>query len=230
MIKRLALAAFLLVLAALPSFADGTDDTDAAPGGGRYWIPTNDVGVASDGSLQGMTSYELRIGELHAPGGECYILPLRLPALPAGQHFTSIHFKAMLTRVDHVDSGPGNADLYSLGVRDANKALPTDYYQGPKPDPKATLIQANFLTPSSPVRQNSRTGPFVETNSAGDAAFLKYLNDLYATPGNAGKYVILRISYDSDPIPDGNNAYDMVTTGADGDEEIPTFIYTVGPK
>jgi hypothetical protein len=226
MIKGFALAAFLLLLGALPS---GADDA-TAPNGGKYLVPNNDIGVGSDGSMLDMTSYNLRIGELHAPGGECYILPLHIPTLPPGKRIASIHFQAQLARIDHDGDALGNADLYAIGVRDTNKALPTDYYQGTKPDPKATLIQANFLTPSSPVRHDSRTGPFVETSAAADAAFTKYLNDLCAVPGNSGKYVILRISYDVDTIPRGNNAYDIVTTGADGDDEIPTFIYTLAPK
>jgi hypothetical protein len=242
--KSLSIVAILFLLA-LPSPADDTNavaapasantnstSTAAPPApaapSGTVLAPSNDVGIGSDGAIKDQDSYQVRIGELYAPGGEAYILPIRIPSLPAGQHIASIHLRAQLIGISNEASGLANADLYSLGVRDTNKALPTDYYQGAKPDPKATLIQANFLTPASKVRTDSNTGPFVETSSDGDAALTKCLNDACATPGNTGKYLILRVSYDMDTIPPGNNAYMLLTGGASGDNEPPIFTYTLG--
>jgi hypothetical protein len=237
MVKPLLLLAFPLLLILNAS----ADDTNAAPAtppatsdkstpGGLFLAPSNDSGIGSDGSAKDENSYQVRIGELYAPNGEAYILPVRVPALPAGQHIATIHFKAQLFGINNESNGLGNADLYGLGVRDTNKILPADYYQGSRPDSKATLLQANFLTPTSPVRKDPNTGPFVETSSDGDAALAKFFNDICAKPENAGKYIILRISYDVDPIPTGNNAHSLLTTGATGDNEAPVFTYTLSAK
>jgi len=236
----------LLVLAVscllvIPSRADGTTNAaapaapappspDTAPAPGVIKIP-NDWGLGSQGEPEDFASYQNRIGELHAPGGEAYILPVCLPTLPSGQQFKSVHLRLQLTGIAR-ESGPntlGNADLYALGVRDTYKVLPADYFQGPGPDPKATLIQANFLTPDSKVRTDPMTGPFIETSSAADTALTEYFNDAYAGGAHAGKYVFLRISYDVDPIPPGNNGYQVLTSGAGGDNEPPVISFTTGP-
>jgi hypothetical protein len=227
----------LLLLLALPCPADDTNaSSSTAPSSlpspaasSKVLAPTNDVGIGSDGATHDQDSYQVRIGELYAPGGEAYILPLRLPALPPGQCIASIHLRAQLVGVANEANGLANADLAVLPVRDTDKVLPTDYYQGSKPDPKATLIQANFLTPASPVRKDPNTGPFVETSAEGDAALAKYLNDACAKPGNTGKYVFLRVSCDADTISTGNNAYMLLSSGASGDNEPPIFTYTLGP-
>jgi hypothetical protein len=226
--RRLLLGLSLLFLATAQADTPPTP-SDSAPAE-KLLAPTNDVGLASDGTLKDEDSYQVRIGELRAPGGEAYILPFRLPALSPGQRIATFHLRAQLARIDHDGGGLANADLYALGMRDSEKPLPGDYYQGPKPDPRATLIQANYLTPSSPVRTNSNTGPFINTSADADAALVKYLNALCAQPGSAGKLVLLRISYDADPIPPGNNAYNLITSGADGDNEVPIFTYTFAPK
>ena len=243
MAKPLLLLAFPLLLAV----SAPADDTNAAPAAptptpapaptpakaapsGTVLAPSNDVGIGTDGTSKDQDSYQVRIGELYAPGGEAYILPLRIPALPAGQRIATIHFRAQLVGINNEANALANADLYVIGVRDSDKIVATDYYQGPHPDSKATLLQANFLTPTSPVRKDPNTGPFVETSADADTALAKYLNDVCAKPENAGKYVILRINYDADPIVTGNNAYNLLTSGASGDNEPPIFTYTLGPK
>jgi hypothetical protein len=226
MIKFLSVLASLL-LCLVPLSAD---DTNAAPAAtAKVLAPSNDVGLTSDGVATDMDSYQVRIGELHSPGGEAYILPFRLPVLAAGQRFANVHLRMQLAGLSKEANGVlANADLYGLVVRDNAKPLPTDYYQGSKPDSKATLLQANFLTPASTVRTNADTGPFVETSSDGDVALTKFFNDSMQ-PGIPGKYLFLRISYDADTIPSGNNAYNVLTTGADGDNESPIITYTVAP-
>jgi len=238
MIKCLSINAFFLWLI-VPAPAD----TNAAPAAvnapapatapavsGKVLAVTNDSGIGSDGTVQDQNSYQVRIGELHAPGGEAYILPVRIPTLPAGQRFQSVHLRAQLTGLNNEAGGLASADLYGLGIRATATVLPTDYYQGPKPDARATLLQGSFLTQASKVRTNPNTGPFVETSGDGDAALTKYFNDVAGKDGMAGKYLILRISYDADPIPTGNSAYNLLTTGADGDNEPPIITYTLGPR
>jgi len=235
MLKRISALAALLLLPVVLSPADDnapatTNAASSLAPGSKILAPTNDGGMGSDGTPKDVNSYQVRIGELYAPGGESYILPIRIPTLPDGQQFATVHIRTQLLAVNNESNGLANADLYGLGVRDTEKVLPADYYQGAKADPKATLIQANFLTPNSKVRADPNTGPFVETSADGDAALAKYLNDLCSKPGNAGKFIFLRISYDLDPIPDGNNAYMLLTSGAGGDNEPPIITYTLGPK
>jgi hypothetical protein len=246
MAKQLSLTLSLLLFVAI-SKADNTNVAPSAPspnptpsiasgtipsGGNLTLTPTNDEGMGSDGTAQDVNGYQVRIGELYSPGGEAYIIPILLPTLPGGQQFKSLHFRVQVMAVNNdSDVSPlANADLYALGLRNNSTAATTDYYQGGSPDPNATVIQANFLTPQSPVRTDSVTGPFVETSAAADGALLKYLNGLYAKGGAAGKYLILRISYGVDPIPAGNNAYELLTGGAKVDQEKPTLIYTLEPK
>jgi hypothetical protein len=230
--------AFALVIA-LVSPALGDDipsSTNAAPSNAAApdtsatkRSPIGDMGLASDGTTKDQDSYQVRIGELYAPGGEAYIIPFLIPAVGAGQHVATAHLRFQLYGIFTELGGPANADLYGIGVRDSNKPIANDYYQGAKPDPKATLLQANFLTPSSKVRTDQETGPFVETSTGGDAALVKFLDDAFSKPENAGKYVILRISYDADTIATGNNAYTVLTTGATGDNETPSLTYTLTP-
>jgi hypothetical protein len=191
-------------------------------------LPAKDAGLGSDGAMKDADSYQARIGELRAPGGEAYLLALRVPTLDNGQRFKTVHLRTQLLSIaKDANMGPlANADLYALGIRDRADILPTDYYQGAAPDPKATLIQDNFLTPTSPVRTDGVTGPFVETSANADAALAKYLNDALAKGALPGTYVILRISYDVDPIPDGNNGYLLLSSGATGEQEPPLFTYT----
>lgn len=234
------LLASLLVLT-LPAWADNAATNAAAAATNAPSTPapadasektlalSNDVGLGSDGAPKDVNNYQVRIGELYAPGGECYIMPVRIPAIPDGRQIVKVHLRAQLMALDNEGNGLANADLYGLGVRDTNKTVAGDYFQGAK-DPKATLLQAGFLTPKSPVRADPNTGPFVETSADGDAALAKYLNDICSTPGNAGKFLFLRVSYDLDPIPPGNNAYMLLTTGATGDNEPPLITYTLGPK
>jgi hypothetical protein len=239
MIKSLPIAG-LVFLSVVRSFADDTNAAPATPPApapnapaepsGPVLAPTNDAGIGSDGKVDDQDSYQVRIGELYAPGGEAYIMPLRLPTVPDGQKIVAIHFRGQLVGINNEANGLGNADLYSLGVRDTNKILPTDYYQGPHPDTKADMVQKDFLTPTSKVRTAADTGPFIEMSPAGEAALAKLLNDACAKPGSTGKFLILRVSYDVDPIAPGNNAYQFLTTGATGDNEPPMFTYTLGPK
>jgi hypothetical protein len=232
--KVLAVALFLALVS--PVIADDTaPSTNAAPpsaptpdASARKAAPIGDGGFGSDGTVKDQGSYQARIGELYAPAGECYIIPFLIPTVGAGQHVTMAHLRFQLFGIATDNGGPANADLYAIGVRDSNKPIASDYYQGPKQDLKAAaLLQGNFLTPTSKVRTDADNGPFVETSADADKALAKFLDDAFSKPENAGKYVILRISYDADPIPDGNNAYMVLTTGATGDNETPSLTYTL---
>jgi hypothetical protein len=227
MVRYLPISAALFLFS-VSVFADGTNAPSALAPQVKYLAPANDVGISSDGMAKDQDSYQVRVGELHAPGGEAYLLPFRVPTLLPGQHFVNVHFRTQLSGVNNETNSLGNADLYGLGLRDTPKSLPGDYYQGAH-DPRAVLIQTKFLTPASEVRKNAKDGPFAETSPEGDVALTKYFNGLCGQGNMTGKFIFLRISYDLDPIPSGNNSYNVLTTGADGENESPIISYSLGP-
>ena len=89
-------------------------------------------------------------------------------------------------------------------------------------------MQANYLTPASPLRTDPNTGPFIDTTVSGDAGLVSFLNTAYDGGANAGEYVFLRVSYDQDPVVAGNNSYTLLTDEAGGANEKPLFSYTAG--
>jgi hypothetical protein len=225
MLERVFATALFLTLAGPVMADDAAAPVDPSQ---HMSAPIGDVGFGSDNATKDAGGYAVRIGELNAPAGEEYILPFLIPPVGAGQHVTAAHLRFQLYVMSKENRGLANADLYALGVRDSNKPVAGDYYQGAKQDLKAAaLIEANFLTPESKVRRDAEKGPFLETSADADKALAKFLDDAFSKPQNAGKYVLLRISYDADPIPVGNNAYIILSTGATGDNETPLLTYTL---
>ena len=197
-------------------------------GSGTINPDPSDSCLKSDGTLIDPASYQSRVGEYFAPGGAAYIIPFLLPTLPLGEGFTTANLRMQLLSITN-EGGLAKADLYGIGVRAAATVLPTDNYQGQSDKAlNVTLIQASFLTPASTVRTDGDTGPFVITSAEGDKALAQYLKKAYDHGKNAGKYVFLRVSYTADPIPDGNNAYALLTQDATGDNEKPVLKYTTG--
>jgi hypothetical protein len=187
-------------------------------------VDNNGSGTITVEDTTGTGNYQSRIGEFFAPGGACYVMPFQLPTLAAGEVFTSADLRTQL-----YDRGnPGNlanADLYGIRVSPSVSLLSTDYYQGPS-DAGSTLIQQNFLTPTSPLRTDANTGPFIQPTPTGDTALVSFLNTAYAGGANAGDYVFLRVSYDDATIPAGNSFYALLTANAGGSNEPPLLTYT----
>src|SRR5580698_7931561 len=138
--------AVVFILALLsPVFADDAASTNASPASTpsadanqHKASPIGDVGFGSDGAVKDSDSYQARIGELYAPAGECYIIPFLIPTVGAGQHVATAHLRFQLFGISgDANSGLANADLYAVGVRDSNKPVKDDYYQGSKRDLKA---------------------------------------------------------------------------------------------
>ncbi len=206
LVKPLLSLFFIPLLISVAAADDSQAVTDSVPqapaavtppstpsnGDNQVLVPVHDVGFAADSTVKDADGYQVRIGELYSPGGEAYILPFRLPALPPGQQFKGLHFRVQVMSIssDNDTSPLGNGDLFVLGVRDNFAPVDGDYFQGTPPDPKATLIQPGFLNPQSPVRTDSTTGPFVETTPDADAKLVAYVNDLYAKGDVAGKYLL----------------------------------------
>ncbi len=168
------------------------------------------------------TDYQSRIGELYAPGGVCYVIPFLIPTLTANEVFTAASLQLQLYSLSGT---PANADLYGLRVNTSSQPLSSDYYQGAL-DTSHALIQQNFLTPSSVVRTDPTTGPFTTTSTAGGTALVNFLNAVDVNNATAGEFVFLRISYDADPIPNGNNGYNVLTEDAGGANEKPLLTLT----
>lgn len=169
-------------------------------------------------------SWNANVGEWFGAGLTTIVLPFELPNFGAvSDPFLSANFGVQVYEIGSATFT--NADLYGVRV-DADPAIATtDWYNGSAPDPNATLIQAGFLTPSSPGGSGGEGVPNNFTNAAGDAALLSYLNDAYADGANAGKFVFLRLSYAADSLAAGWDAYKITTRESGGDGENPVINY-----
>lgn len=170
-------------------------------------------------------SWNANVGEWFGQGLTTIVLPFELPNFGAvSDPFLSANLGVQLYQMG--SSTFTNVDLYAVRV-DADPAISvSDWYNGSTPDPNATLIQAGFLTPSSPGGGGGEGVPNNFTNAAGDAALLSYLNDAYADGANAGKFVFLRLSYAADGLAVGWDAYKITTRESGGDGENPVITYT----
>lgn len=167
-------------------------------------------------------NYQTRVGEYYSPGYSAYVMPFLLPTLGVGEAFDTATLRIQLYSL--AGTPDFNGDLYGLGRRASATVLAGDFYNGAF-DSGATLIQDDFLNPSSPVRTDPNTGPFITTDTAGSAALVAYLNTQYAGGAGAGEYVFLRINPDATG-PQGNESYNVLTANAGGGNEKPLLTYT----
>ena len=131
--------------------------------------------------------------------GQNAVLVFALPNLPAGTYFQSADFHCYYSgKVLSGSKSPNyNGDLYGLNVRSNSAVTPNDYFLGSgDSNPSATLLQDNFLPTSLGTSGGTRS-----TDSAGDAALVKWLNvqlDVTAATRAAGNTatVFLRVSPD----------------------------------
>lgn len=180
---------------------------DLRPDGGDAWIGWDGgnytvFDVAAGGAQCGQ-----------AAAGASYIMPFQLPAIPNGG-FTEANLQIYVIAV----AGDGSlvnlhGDLYGLPFRSANDVTTngllqpvTMFHADTNVDATATLLADDFLT--------SATAPtaFLDTDMAGDAALVAYLNAQVANGAVAGDYVYLRISPDA-PAPIGGG-YNWVVGAA----------------
>ena len=114
-----------------------------------------------------------------------------LPNLASDERIASANFSVYMQGI--TGTLTYNADLYGLGYRTSASVLPGDLYVGAS-DSGATLVQNNYLTPSSSGKQN--------TDDTGDAALVAYLNaqlvaSATARAGGSTAYVFVRLNPDA---------------------------------
>lgn len=164
------------------------------------------------------------VGEWWGSGVTTIVLPFQLPNLGAiVDPFLTADFGVNLYQMgaDTVT----DIDLYAVRV-DASPLISTnDWYNGTVADTNATLIQASFLTPSS-TTTNIIT-PNNHTDATGDVILRDYLNTAYADGAGAGQYVFLRLSYASDFLASGWDAYSITMREAQFDFDWPVITTTV---
>ncbi len=215
---------FAASFAVLPTARAGMFNLNPDASDARVLNPNN--GNANTIIDQG--NYAARIGEQNDPGGTCYVFAFQLPTFAAGETaFTAATLRLQLFNFVNGNGTIGNVDFYGLGVRTSPAPLTTDYYQGTL-DTNNTLIQQSFLTPSSQVRTDANNGPFVTTSTQGAASLVSYLNTVDPNGSNAGQWVVFRLSYTVSPIPNGNDAYTVLTEDAGGTNEKPLLSLTSG--
>ncbi|HEV7300887.1 MAG TPA: PEP-CTERM sorting domain-containing protein [Tepidisphaeraceae bacterium] len=195
---------------------------DITPNAADTRVDTRNLGTVGAPEANDVGNFAARIGEFFAPGGGAYVMPFLLPTLPVGEVITAANLR---TQLYSLVGTPADADLYGLGVRTDPTVLPGDYYQGTLDTTDAVLVQQSFLTAATPIRVSDTEG-FVNTNEAGDAGLVAYLNSAYAGGANAGQYAFLRVNYTLDPIPGGNNAYELLTANAGRGFEKPLLTLT----
>lgn len=160
--------------------------------------------------IQNLSTASLVVGTSGGNVGRdrCVIFPFQLPSLGSiSNPFSAVNFSVNLEGVEN--SPLGNVRIDALGRRDTAALLTTDYYAPTTlPDATdATVIQGNFL-PSGTLDTGVRN-----TNDAGNARLISYLNAQYAGGAGAGKYVFLRLVTDT-PQTAGASRYRF--TSADG--------------
>ncbi|MGJ8723390.1 MAG: hypothetical protein ACSHYB_02445 [Roseibacillus sp.] len=171
--------------------------------------------------------FSANAGEWFGPGLTTIVLPFELPSLGAVTNpFTSADLGVMVHEM-------GNAtitdlDLYAVRTSATPAILISDWYNGSAFDGSATLIQESFLTPASSV--GFVGAPNNNTNALGDAALLNYLNTAYASGAGAGDFVFLRLSYGSDSLAAGWDAYKITVREAGQMGEWPVIEYTAIPE
>ena len=173
-----------------------------------------------DGS--GAEGWFMNTGEWYGNGVTSAVIPFQMPDFGAVvDPFLSANLGVHLFEIGTAQAT--NVDLYAIRTASTPDLLATDYYSSATPDPSATMIQAAFMDPSSTA--STPSSPNIFTDAGGDAALLSYMNTNYAGGAGAGDYFFLRLSYASDTMPAGYDAYKITSrnTAAQGDWPVISF-------
>ncbi|HEV8292777.1 MAG TPA: hypothetical protein VGP94_12675, partial [Tepidisphaeraceae bacterium] len=170
--------------------------------------PTGDYDPANS-----IANTSLRTGVAGGSNNKVYgnaIVFFKLPVLQSGESLSGANFR--VTELADPANGPPtiNADLWAIGYTNAATPLnnpaesQTYFFNGPlDPNPGVgtgavrALIQDNFLIPTDVIGTGG--APIAhDTNPAGDAALLAYIQSLYANPNiiPGTTSLILRLNFD----------------------------------
>jgi hypothetical protein len=167
-------------------------------------------------------NWNANVGEWFGPGLTTIVLPFALPNFGAvSDPFLTANFGVQIFEMGSATITP--IDLYGVRVDSDPAISPSDWYHGVAPDANATLIQTAFLTPASPVAGSGTPNNF--TDAAGDVALTSFLNEAYAGGAHAGQFAFLRLSYASDTLAAGWDAYKITVREAAlvGDAPVISF-------
>ncbi len=192
------------------SLALATIITSAAPqAGAAVTILGNlaDNSINNDPATRNVNSVdEIVKSGVNNPNARNVVFVFQLPTLGAGQNFNSstLSFTLLQNGATQVANAsftagttPGfNLDLYGLGARATSTVATGDIYFGATADTTdATLLQADFITPTTGVGTVSFTGATLDN----------YLTAQYAAGAGAGQFVFLRLNPDAPAGSDSSN-------------------------
>ena len=224
MIQKICLFSLGLTLSlfvGLPQLQAQTIDGNDADAAAR----TNTAGPQGGGTfgLQNLNAPQVRVGRFTTGDGisvtAVYVFELPDLGLVADP-FTTADLEFTFLALDPVAAAPDyNADLFGIDARPLPDVDATiDFFAGPGPDPDATSLQEDILTP---------TTDFGRINSVDIAA---YLNAQYDGGAGIGQFVFLRFSPDYDPgtIIDDRDGY-LIAANNNADTALRAVInFTTG--
>jgi len=183
------------------------------------------IAAADQNNLQyadGATTWaqEVFVGVHHIdpPGVRGVVIPFQLPSLPAGTEEWSVVDASfsfeMLGAFGNVNYGVA---LYSGHLSDDAAIDESFYFLGDNIDAEATLVERSILSPSD---QPS----VVSTSANGSAALSDYLNELYAHPGNIGRFFSLRLNPDRSDL-NGSSGFWVLLADPYNQPGDPDYVY-----
>jgi hypothetical protein len=207
-------AAILSVLLTTTAFSRADFSITSHPSDFESRVSLTPTGSSGDyDPSNSVSNTSLRIGVAGGATNRVYangVFFFKLPILQSNETITAANFR--VTELADPANGPPaiNADLWAVGYD--NRNLPGDgpaesqayFFNGPAdPNPGVgagttrALLQDNFLTPADVIGTGGASVSH-DTNPAGDAAILAYLQALYANPAviPGATSVILRLNYD----------------------------------
>ncbi len=134
-----------------------------------------------------------------------------------------------LVRLDDArGTGPGNIDIYGLGVVSATTLSSELWHAGPDDDSEGVQkLQDNYLASGD----NTTTGR-ITTSIDGNESLTQYLQSLYSSGAQPGDYAVIRLSYDVDDNPNrnGTNRYQFQSASGSRGEDDPILTVYVGGR
>lgn len=189
---------------------DGKHIISATWAGGSWSGPGTYFGANDSGVDQGYNGQTVPVG-LHDGRYSAQVMAFALPALPAGEEFTSIDFSVVHA---YNDTGASfNVPLTVLGVVNRGWVQFDDYERA------GTVIQSDFLRGGLPNWTR------IDTSAAADESLANYVNADYV----AGNFLLVRLAIPSDQ-PNWQVYRIMNTDGGTGGPAQMTFTTAPVPE